>query len=328
MTHPTPPPDARPDPTPQRLGVVLGDRLCARCGFNLHGQPITREPHYQMLAVRCPECSTMASLQEYPVLGVWAQRFGLVLALGWALVALLASFLTGVSIYGISEGAAGVATTPAARQIGEAFAQYRALHLDTTNASPLYSSSNSWYVSDREPADNWIDPDWLAGLDLATLTGPTPRSRYNPRAAAVFIPAVLVAAAWGVVWSVLLLHRRVLGRTITTAIIFAAAGAFVVLTHSGSPQDSDGFGVWSTGTWGWGVPARNLAARMYGLAPALVTLTLAFGAFTLGHAYGRPVVRGVLRLLLPPRLRGPLAVLWHIDGLPSPPTRADAWLRG
>ena len=101
---------ARAGTTDARLGVVLGDRLCVRCGFNLHGQTITREPHYQMLSVRCPECSTLASLQEYPVLGRWGQRFGIVFALLWLAVALGATFFTGLTLYGASEVAAGVTT--------------------------------------------------------------------------------------------------------------------------------------------------------------------------------------------------------------------------
>ena len=63
-----------------RISVVTGDRLCARCAYNLTGQLVTREPHYGLLIVRCPECATVASIQEYPLLGRWANRWGAVLA--------------------------------------------------------------------------------------------------------------------------------------------------------------------------------------------------------------------------------------------------------
>lgn len=321
------PPDSEP---PQRLGVLAGDRLCIRCGFNLTGQPITREPHYNMLAVRCPECSTLASLQEYPVLGVWAPRFGILLALGWMLAALLIAFLTGLTVYLSAEGVAGVATVPAARQIGRSFAVYRADNIEPEGSGTLYAADNTWSLDDRDPANNWIDPGWLDGQDLhalPTLPGGA-ASPYNTRALAALIPVLVGAGAWGVVWSVLLLHRRLRGRVIITGVVFALAGGLLVLSHAGSPLAWDGFGPWTTYNWGWGVNARNLAARLYGLTPALVTLAAAFGAFTAGHALGRPVARGIVRLLLPPHCRGPLALLWHVDGLPSPPTRHDAWLRG
>ncbi|MFG0259295.1 MAG: DUF4199 domain-containing protein, partial [Phycisphaerales bacterium JB041] len=116
MNHETPKDSAPHDPPPrndattERLGVVSGDRLCVQCGFNLHGQTITREPHYRMLSVRCPECSTLASLQEYPVLGRWGPRFGVILALVWLVFTLGAIFFTGFTLYIASEVSAGVTT--------------------------------------------------------------------------------------------------------------------------------------------------------------------------------------------------------------------------
>ena len=48
--------------------------------------------------------------------------------------------------------------------------------------------------------------------------------------------------------------------------------------------------------------------------------TLAFALLPLvaGMFLGRPIVRGLVRALLPPRLRGALALLWTVEGL-SPP---------
>ena len=75
--------DAEPNDPPVRtdrpdvpvVSVLTGDRACISCGFNLVGQQVTREPVYGMLLVRCPECNTAASLQEYPLLGKWASRW-------------------------------------------------------------------------------------------------------------------------------------------------------------------------------------------------------------------------------------------------------------
>jgi hypothetical protein len=64
----------------QRVSTVTGDRLCTTCSYNLVGQMVLREPHYGLLIVRCPECGTVASVQEYPLLGRWANRWGAVLA--------------------------------------------------------------------------------------------------------------------------------------------------------------------------------------------------------------------------------------------------------
>ena len=40
----------------QRIAILIGDRFCTRCAYNLVGQSVLREPHYNMLIVRCPEC--------------------------------------------------------------------------------------------------------------------------------------------------------------------------------------------------------------------------------------------------------------------------------
>ena len=47
-----------PDARAERIAVVTGTRLCIRCGFNLTGQMILREPAYDLLIARCPECGT------------------------------------------------------------------------------------------------------------------------------------------------------------------------------------------------------------------------------------------------------------------------------
>ncbi|MEM7227696.1 MAG: hypothetical protein AAF432_02670 [Planctomycetota bacterium] len=59
----------------ERVSSLVGDRFCTDCGYNLMGQPVLREPHYNMLIVRCPECGTIAAPQEYPLAGRWTNRF-------------------------------------------------------------------------------------------------------------------------------------------------------------------------------------------------------------------------------------------------------------
>ena len=58
----------------ERVGTVLTDRVCTRCYFNLVSQPVIRERHYGLLVVRCPECGTLASVQEYPHVIRWADE--------------------------------------------------------------------------------------------------------------------------------------------------------------------------------------------------------------------------------------------------------------
>ena len=87
----------------QHVSVIVGDRLCVHCGYNLTGQNIYREPHYDLLIARCPECGSVASVLEYPVLGRWANRWAAVIAALWVVV-LLAVWLgsAGVGIAGMA----------------------------------------------------------------------------------------------------------------------------------------------------------------------------------------------------------------------------------
>ena len=64
--------------------------------------------------------------------------------------------------------------------------------------------------------------------------------------------------------------------------------------------------------------AMALAQRQIG--PPITAMTLAFAIIPLsiGLALGRPIVRGLIRALLPPRLRSPLALLWTTHGLTPP----------
>ncbi len=321
--------------TPERLGVVLGDRLCVECGFNLHGQTITREEHYRMLAVRCPECSTLASLQEYPVLGKWGARFGAVLALAWLGAALGVAFFTGLSLYVSAEAAAGVTTRPAARMIGEAYKMYTEempeQTLDDIAATGVINPT--WDYEAWDMADVWAETDWVEAQDIDALTAGHRDGTYWLRLLVSAIPIALVGGAWGVAWSVLLLHRRRTRALILTGIIAGLCVPLIVLSHWGSAAEWDGFGPWSSSNWTNVIATQSIAARELGLLPALVGLGFGYLGIVLGLLLGRKIVRGIVRLLLPPNLRGSLAVLWHADGLPSPTGsgrggRGAYWIRG
>jgi hypothetical protein len=59
------------------------------------------------------------------------------------------------------------------------------------------------------------------------------------------------------------------------------------------------------------------------VGPPITLLTLLWGMLwlTAGLMMGRPVMRGLAMVLLPPRMRGSLAGLWLADGLEPPRTK-------
>ncbi len=321
--------DTPPSPSPhdpraasareERLGELCGDRLCTKCGFNLTGQLILREPHYHMVIVRCPECSTVASVQEYPLLGRWVSRWSALLAAVWftALVALLAptvGILTAITLNLGQE-----LTGPLAQRIGT-------LHQEHVKAALAANPPKA--VAGVNAADTWGTPEWYAAQNVGTdmfvdnkwWTKQTPSALIadaggltscidlSPLLAwSLFGIPVLVA---GVAWSVALLHqprRRVwlfslVVGGITTGI--AVIASFNTHTYR-----------WS----GW-VHARELAQQAIGWPINLVGIVVFTPALIAGLLFGRSIVRGLIRLMLPPRLRGPLATLWLADGLTPPRT--------
>lgn len=321
---PTTPPDAATAPSTELAGVMQSDRLCIRCGFNLHGQQIVREPHYQMLAVRCPECSMLASLQEYPVLGTWTRRAWMLLAVVWLVLLLLAGFLTGLSVFATGESAAQVTTNAAAEQIGNAFAAYARENMTPGNSSPLYNSDQAQWWNTRGP-HQYIDPAWVQANDMRDLAG---GATVRWRALGLMVPALFGCFCWGVLWSVLLLQRRFLQRCMVLTLIALGAAFFVAASRLNLLGQETILDSYNFNNFQWGIPASTATSHLFGLPPGLVSIVLALAALLAGARWGRSIVRGIVRLLLPPFLRGSLAVLWHVDGLPSPPTRHESWVRG
>ena len=83
-------------PKDERLGVITGVRICAKCGFNLMGQTILREPIYSLIVARCPECGQVAPLQEYPSNARLARHWTMFLSA--LLILLILGFGMGVSL--------------------------------------------------------------------------------------------------------------------------------------------------------------------------------------------------------------------------------------
>jgi hypothetical protein len=117
--------EARPMPAERRVSVLVGDRFCATCGFNLVGQTVVREPHYNMLMVRCPECGTPAAMQEYPLLGRWANRWARVLAV--AMILFMTMFTIGASLacWGVSIPPVWAMVEPLAGRLGDSHVNFR-----------------------------------------------------------------------------------------------------------------------------------------------------------------------------------------------------------
>lgn len=282
----------------QRVSSLVGDRLCAKCGYNLMGQAVLREPYYNMLIVRCPECASVASVQEYPLLGRWANRWATLLAGLWLLIIVGLWIGTGAAIFGFSIGTAETASWRYSSLLSQRYQEWTAAQAAASGAA-----QNAFNFNQNDWQTWWDQQDHAALFAEAGGWG----SALHWSLLSIWIPFAMVVFALGCMWAVIMLNRRWHGRLIGAALIMLVAVFFSSIVYMEWQNEAAGF-------W-W-----NSGRRQIG--PMVLGLSLLFGAMALcaGMLFGRPVVRGLIRLMLPPRLRHSLAMLWTVDGL-VPPTR-------
>jgi hypothetical protein len=284
------------------FGVLQGDRLCRRCAFNLTGQPIVREPCYELLVVSCPHCRQVEPVQEYPLLGPWSQRWAMLAAALWLLGLVAFSVGSTLMIVGMTVGFTVQATNRMDRMVRSSYLEWGKLHL-----------------SEAELQLSWQSPrfeEFWAEQGGPLLAGPLiDRRRFIEwhEMAALLAPGA-IALACGAFWSVVLLQWR---RRSLVLPAFMLIMVIVLLT-----------GV----IWAWirAVPPSSAEhVTFVHLRMALIALNvLAIGGlFIAGLLVGRPAIRGLVRALLPPRLRSSLAVLWTAEGLDPPTPSPTAWQR-
>lgn len=282
-----------------RVSTIVADRLCIGCGFNLFGQPILREPRYQMHIVRCPECARVAALQEYPTLGKWAARWAAILAALWFVLGAAWLFGSAGAMFGFSFGAVEEGATPLAEVIGEAHQEWQ------TALGPVQNQNfwGSWRWQD-------VDKDWWRAQDASAFyrkSGGLPTA-IGSEALILWCVAWPALVPLGVLGSTLLLHVRRLRMALVALAPVAIACCFAVLWWLGAVSDA------------LRNPTGVTLARHF-IGPILMPLSIAAVALplTIGLVFGRSILRGLARLLLPPRRRFALAPLWTCDGL-TPPT--------
>ena len=303
------PPDAASEPVhrdisiaEQRVSSLVGDRLCISCGYNLIGQPVLREPHYQMLIVRCPECATVASVQEYPLLGRWANRWAALLAAFWLLIMLVWWIGSGAAIFGISTGASEVAAQKYRNYLADEFQSWIQSR-QASSGTPGTPGRVNWSTSDYQV---WIEQQgpselfqkaggWSGALDWSVMW--------------VWLALVIAAFVLGCTWAVALMNQGRRARLVWGAAIMAVAVAFSTIS----------FADWylRSPMWYWRTAARTVC-------PTVMVMSLGIGGLALvaGLMCGRSLARGLICALLPPRLRSSLVFLWSTDGLPAPrPTK-------
>lgn len=299
MTQPPPPsPDASSAPAPAPAPeepvhrLLTGDRLCIGCGYSLVHQPILREPAYGLLIVRCPECGSVAPVQEYPLLGRWAARLAAIGAAAWlvVLLSILAASTLTITASGFMAWETG--RREVTRTLESVVMDETGMDISGGYPPPEFAA---WCDAEGMPAvarrvlaasgDAWSVP----GLAVNALG---------------FAPLPLLG---GLALAVLLLHRRpataaALGVSLTMGI------AGLILWFNVRGEAASGI-------------TRSTDAAFLALGWRIVLGGMLLNAAVFAGAcfFGRSITRWLIRLAVPPRMRGSLAFLWLADDLPPPP---------
>jgi hypothetical protein len=293
-------------PSETRISTLVGDRLCIKCGYNLVGQPIFREEHYGMFIVRCPECATVASLQEYPLLGRWANRWASLLAGIWMLIIVALWLGSSAAIFGLSLGAAEVACE---RYSDELYQQFNAWQAQSATpggggagtvtrtrgqvviVNNTFTNFSTWWAQQDPSALLAEAGGFFGGIDVWVWY--------------LWFWEAVVAIALGVMWATILLGRKRPGLIVVAIMIMLGAASLSAIPLIDWLQEQ---------------PQWMYQASRSQIGPRALAISLAWGGacLVMGLMIGRPVTRGLMRLMLPPRLRSSLAFLWLADGKNPP----------
>ncbi|MEQ8769493.1 MAG: hypothetical protein RIB60_03175 [Phycisphaerales bacterium] len=298
-------------PREEILSTIVGDRACATCGFNLYGQHVVREPHYGLIAARCPECGTLAALQEYPALGTWARRWAIVLSALWVVIMLGVFAATTMTAFGLTIGSVEAASDNADHLLAADYTEWVGSLTDEQRAGIQQSVYTFQGSNQTMNFSTWDVPnDAWPGKDDPRAVLDEHGGAWRTMERAVYwlwILMVFLMCPFATFWSLAMLHQRAIVAAIVPVV---AVGVATVLfftfanTASTPPYNFDGM-------------ARNVYITVAGP----VSIAVMAGSAVIWALIARPAARFVVRLALPPRLRVPFGVLWWSAGKPLPRAR-------
>jgi len=302
----------------QRVSALVGDRLCASCFYNLTGQPVLREPHYNMLIVRCPECGSVASVQEYPLLGRWSRRWAMLIAASWLLCLVILAAISAGIVAGLASEVSTASSYSMATFIADRNLEWQTQQAtQQTGANPMAAFVQQFggYPGGQSSPYSNIDETWWSQQDPKALLAAAGGWFHAADWAALYLWVwyVLPLLLMGAVWSVASVNRRGWRQYPIIVIIGAVAGVFLLIGH------------FSQSAWfpwrGW-LTAIEIAEPLIGLPFLLATFAYSLMVLALGLLVGRKIARMIVRALLPLRLISSLSFLWIADDL-APPSISD-----
>lgn len=262
------------------IGRLDADRLCARCYHQLSGQGVYREPRLDILYVRCPECGAYSPVTEHPTANRWVKRLG--------------GFLAAILVLGLL-GILGI----------DVLASSIGLHEASWASARCFEQRLQSEGSAMQPGPNaaWAAPPQLVGdraLLLSIGDDAELRRTADERFRDAVLPAIAIGAMSGLLWTVLLAHRRwyLAWLWLFVPQTLAFGFAYLIFAMSGPPESGAFYSYSSLSYHTYGLPYLLLAVG--------AMLAARIGAFMVL----RPVVHYIARALLPAKLHRALRALW------------------
>lgn len=275
---------------------IRADRACAGCGFNLFGQSVTKEEHYGLAIARCPECGTVAALQQYPVMTHWVNRFRLIIGAIYVLILVGAFVASTAAISGFTFGATNIASQNLAEHI--AF-QYGSWSSRQSNATGQGTAPAAWTYRYSNLEQEFVETQLGQVMGLyGNLWDNADREWVI-----IMIPMLCVCFGVGVFWSVTLLgstRKRAVLLPLASCLI---AAALIVAINKPDPLNAS---------------VNQYATQLYVPIIVPIVLSLALSTMMFGVWIGRIFARFMIVLALPPRSRVPFSIFWTRDGLELP----------
>lgn len=318
IAHAAPQPP-KSSPLNDRVGEILGYRLCDNCGFQLMGTPVVREPSYGLLLARCPECGHVHPASEPPQDSKRRSAFAHLASLGLialklgVLVLIATIFIESRESFNIN--ASGGYTF----KVRSAYDQYFAELVEKTgDITKAYAQEGFNFGTGSTPPArpstyNYIGTAWWqdnrerllreAGGPFMALTPYTVFAMAN-------LPFVFFLTAPIMVLMTPRSSRWVLALLLTLVGLIAAAWPLIVSAYGLATPYSPQYYPFYTAD----------PIIMHQLQPTIIALYASGSVFSaaLAALFARPLARLVVRGFLRPELRGPFVELWTTAGLNPP----------
>lgn len=291
---PTPPDRDADAPEGQPpVAIVEIDRFCADCGYNLRTQPVRRDPHTNILIVRCPECGAFAAAADAVTAArPWLHRVATVLLAFWMFFMLWIGFLF-------------------------CLAQVSAIMMTLENRTAWSSSSANGSPAAPVVPVAPLGPVTITKPDGTTVVFPPPGPATPTTTVSISKSKRVVAPRSDdadTILAIALAFSFVLGFVIIT-------GITVAMPHWPRwtyllPAVLIPLAIGTIARFAWAESSPELLDWGTRYIAAFAAFHLVGGLTAV--AVGRSFARLLVMLLLPPRPRAALAYLWLADGKTPP----------